>query len=101
MGGAGADTFSMGLADGGKDRINDFKLGEDDVLALTQVVDGPGSDIQDLIDAGVTARSIGGNCVISWNGGLSNITLFGFGGTVTNISELATLLGPQLQVTHV
>jgi hypothetical protein len=41
-----------------------------------------------------------GNCVVSWNGGASTVTLTGVGGAVTSITDLATLLGPQLQVTH-
>ncbi len=100
IGGTGADTFRMSLSDVGKDRINDFKLVEGDILELAQVVDGPGSDLQDLIEAGVTARGVGGSCTITWNGGISNITLVGVGGAVNSLSDLAALLGPQLHVTH-
>ncbi len=64
------------------------------------MLDGPGSDIQDLLAAGVTAVGSGGTCIVSWNGGASTVTLTGIGGTVTSLSDLATLLGPQLHVTH-
>ena len=55
---------------------------------------------QDLMAAGVTAVGSAGNCVVSWNGGASTVTLTGVGGTVASLSDLATLLGPQLHVTH-
>jgi Ca2+-binding RTX toxin-like protein len=99
-GGAGADTFQFSLADAGKDKVADFSLAQGDVLTFSHVVDGPGSDIQDLIDAGVTATGSGGNCVISWNAGASTVTLVGVGGSVTSVNDLATLLGAHLQVTH-
>ncbi|WP_395015569.1 beta strand repeat-containing protein [Dongia sp.] len=99
-GGADADTFQLRLADIGKDTVKDFKLLEGDVLEFTGVLDGAGSDIQDLIDAGLTAKGSGGNCVITWNGGTSTLTLTGVGGAVNNVNELATLLGGQLHVTH-
>jgi surface adhesion protein len=99
-GGIGADTFTFNLAESGKDKVTDFKLAEGDVLEFSNVLDGVGNDIQDLIAAGVTATGSGGNCVVSWNGGVSTVTLTGVGGTVTSIAELATLLGPQLHVTH-
>jgi Ca2+-binding RTX toxin-like protein len=99
-GGLGADTFRFDQADAGKDTVKDFKLAESDVLEFTHVLDGAGSDIQDLIDAGFTAKGSGGNCVISWNGGTSTVTLTGVGGAVADINGLATLLGPQLHVSH-
>jgi len=99
-GGAGADTFQLRLSDIGKDTVSDFKLLEGDALEFTQVLDGAGSDLQDLIDAGVTASGSGGNCVISWNGGTSTLTLTGVGGAVTSMADLGTLLGAQLHVTH-
>ncbi len=99
-GGAGADTFTFSLADAGKDKVTDFKLAEGDILEFSNVLDGPGSDIGDLVAAGVTASGSGGNCTISWNGGASSVTLTGVGGSVTSLSDLATLLGPQLHVTH-
>jgi hypothetical protein len=80
--------------------VSDFNLGQGDVLEFSNVLDGAGSDLQDLIDAGVTALGSAGNCVVSWNGGASTVTLTGVGGAVTSITDLATLLGPQLQVTH-
>jgi Ca2+-binding RTX toxin-like protein len=99
-GGTDADTFEFRFAETGKDRVADFKLAEADRLVFTQILDGAGSDIQDLIDAGFSAAGSGGNCVITWNGGASAVTLTGVGGTVTSLNDLATLLGPQLQVTH-
>ncbi len=99
-GGAGADTFQFRFADTGKDTVTDFKLAEGDRLVFTQILDGAGSDIQDLIDAGFSAAGSAGNCVITWNGGASTVTLTGVGGSVANMNDLATLLGPQLQVTH-
>jgi Ca2+-binding RTX toxin-like protein len=99
-GGTGADTFQFRWNDIGKDSVKDFKLLEGDVLEFTGILDGAGSDIQDLIDAGLTAKGSGGNCVISWNGGTSAVTLTGVGGTANSINDLASLLGPQLHVTH-
>ncbi|MES1151895.1 MAG: type I secretion C-terminal target domain-containing protein, partial [Dongia sp.] len=99
-GGTGADTFAFSLGDTGKDKIADFKLAEGDILEFSNVLDGPGNDIQDLMAAGVTAVGSAGNCVVSWNGGASTVTLTGVGGTVASLSDLATLLGPQLHVTH-
>jgi Ca2+-binding RTX toxin-like protein len=99
-GGTGADTFEFHFAETGKDTVADFKLAQGDRLVFTQILDGAGSDIQDLIDAGFSASGSGGNCVISWNGGASTVTLTGVGGTVTSLNDLATLLGPQLQVSH-
>jgi Ca2+-binding RTX toxin-like protein len=99
-GGLGGDTFQFTLADLGKDTVKDFKLLEGDALQFSHVLDGPGGDIQDLIDAGFSAKGSGGNCVISWNGGASSVTLTGVGGAVTDMNGLATLLGPQLHVTH-
>jgi Ca2+-binding RTX toxin-like protein len=99
-GGTGADTFTFSLSDTGKDKVTDFKLAEGDILEFSNVLDGAGNDIQDLMAAGVTAAGSGGNCVVSWNGGASTVTLTGVGGTVANLSDLATLLGPQLHVTH-
>jgi Ca2+-binding RTX toxin-like protein len=99
-GGTGADTFTFNLADTGKDKVTDFKLAEGDILEFSNVVDGAGNDIQDLIAAGVTAIGSGGNCVVSWNGGASTVTLTNVGGAVANLSELAALLGSQLYVTH-
>jgi Ca2+-binding RTX toxin-like protein len=99
-GGSGKDTFSFSVTDTGKDRVTDFKLAEGDILEFTHVVDGPGNDIQDLIAVGVTATGSGLNCVVSWNGGASSVTLTGVGGSVHSINDLATLLGSQLHVTH-
>jgi Ca2+-binding RTX toxin-like protein len=99
-GGLGADTFRFDFANAGKDTARDFKFAEGDVLEFTHVLDGAGNDIQDLIDAGFTAIGAGGNCVISWNGGASTVTVTGVGGTVASVNDLATLLGPQLHVTH-
>jgi Ca2+-binding RTX toxin-like protein len=99
-GGTGADTFQLRFADTGKDTVTDFKLIEGDRLEFTQILDGAGNDIQDLIDAGFSAVGSAGKCVISWNGGASTLTLTGVGGTVTSMSDLATLLGPQLVVSH-
>jgi Ca2+-binding RTX toxin-like protein len=99
-GGTGADTFQLRFADIGKDTVKDFKLVEGDTLEFTQVLDGAGNDLQDLIDAGFTASNAAGNCVISWNGGTSTVTLTGVGGTVTSMNDLSTLLGPQLLVSH-
>jgi Ca2+-binding RTX toxin-like protein len=99
-GGTGPDIFQLRFADTGKDTITDFKLIEGDRLEFTQILDGPGNDIQDLIDAGFSAVGSAGNCVITWNGGASTLTLTGVGGTVTSMNDLATLLGPQLQVSH-
>ena len=93
-GGIGADTFRSAFADVGKDTDKDFKLAEGDVLEFSQMLDGAGNDIQDLIDAGFTATGSGGNCVISWNGGTSTVTLTGVGGTVASVNDLATLLRP-------
>ena len=99
-GGLGADIFAFNLADLGKDKVSDFKLAEGDVLEFSNVLDGPGSDLQDLVDAGVTAVGSAGNCVISWNGGNSTVTLTGVGGSVASVADLATLLGTQLHVSH-
>ncbi|WP_459856227.1 beta strand repeat-containing protein [Dongia sp. agr-C8] len=99
-GGTGADTFQFRFAELGKDTVTDFKLVEGDRLVFTQVLDGAGNDIQDLIDAGFSAVAAAGNCVISWNGGASTLTLTGVGGSVASMNDLGTLLGPQLQVTH-
>ena len=99
-GGIGADTFTFSLADAGKDKVTDFKLAEGDILEFSNVLDGPGNDIQDLIDAGVTASNSAGRCEITFNGGASTVTLTGVGGSVASVADLATLLGPQLHVTH-
>jgi Ca2+-binding RTX toxin-like protein len=99
-GGAGADTFTFSLADAGKDKVTDFKLAEGDILEFSNVLDGPGDDIGDLAAAGVTAVGSGGNCVITFNGGASTVTLTGVGGSVASLSDLATLMGPQIHVTH-
>ncbi len=57
-GGTGADTFHFALADLGKDTVKDFKLAEGDSLEFTQVLDSPGNDIQDLIDAGLHRQGL-------------------------------------------
>jgi Ca2+-binding RTX toxin-like protein len=100
-GGIGADTFTFVRTEAGHDVINDFNRAEGDVLRFTQVLDGPGADLQDLIDAGVTAdNSSGGNVSIYWNNGASSVILVGVLDSVSSISDVATLLGPELQVSH-
>lgn len=94
----GADIFSIDGSASGINVIYDFILDEGTSLHITDVLDGAGDDIQDLIDAGFSAYGTGTDCIIG-NGTLT-IYMYGFGGTVIDLNDLSTLMGSQLVVAH-
>jgi hypothetical protein len=95
-GGAGVDTFHFDVDIASRSAITDFKLGEDR-LTFGGVIDGAGDDIQDLLDAGVTARATGSTLTIGWQGGAGQVTIAGWsGGAVDGVAALGWALGADL-----
>ncbi len=94
----GADTFQIDGNAAGITAIYDLNLGEGASLHITDILDGAGDDLQDLLDAGFEAFSTGTNCIIT-NGSLT-IYLMGYSTPLANLSELAGQMGSQLVVTH-
>jgi Ca2+-binding RTX toxin-like protein len=99
-GGKGSDLFAFGINDDAKDTVIDFKFGEDR-LAIGDILDGVGNDLQDLIDAGVQAASQGSTLTLS-AGGEVMATISGWSGPqITSVQDLAASLGSDLVVAHV
>jgi Ca2+-binding RTX toxin-like protein len=99
-GGAGQDTFVIRLDDDGRDTITDFKIGED-ILKFGYLVNGGGSALQDLLDAGIHASSSGSTLTIYQNE-QAIATVSGWtGGQVTSTQDLAWVIGANLQVDYI
>lgn len=98
FGGTGSDTFAFSVLDlDTKDTVTDFKFGED-TLQLLDVVDGAGSELQDLLDAGINASSSGTTLSI-FSGDQLAITINGWTGPqITSIQDLTLALGSSLDV---
>jgi Ca2+-binding RTX toxin-like protein len=99
-GGAGNDIFAFNINDtDSKDTVADFKLGQDK-LSFGGIFDGTGDDLQDLIDAGVHAQSVGSTLTV-YLGDQAAVTISGWTGPqVTSTQDLAWALGSDLQVVH-
>ena len=79
--------------------MTDFKFGED-ILELEDVLDGAGSDLQDLLDAGINAVSSGTTLSI-FTGDQLAVTINGWTGPqITSMQDLSLALGSSLEVIH-
>jgi Ca2+-binding RTX toxin-like protein len=109
----GPDTFEFSLhgtnspasdiaGNDGHDVITDFDKATD-VLKFTDVVDGAGNDMQDLVDSVTNVTTGGGNTTINFNNGAS-LTIDGIvatgADTTAQIESLVNNAATQIQISH-
>ncbi len=78
VGGSGSDLFQFSVGDG-IDTVQDFQGAQGDILRISSALSASFADI-----ATNHASVVGGNVVLSWNGGAQSITLVG----VSSVSSL-------------
>src|SRR4030095_6485146 len=102
-GGTGVDTFVFGIGElfGSKDSITDFKFGEDKLQFLDVLDDGNlNNNLEDLLNAGVTASSGGGSLPI-FTGDQLAVAISGWTGPQsTSLQDLSVAMGANLAGHH-